>query len=108
MHLRTILVPVLSLTVMVLSGCTNGPSESDIEKAVKAQANDPNISPMDKDLLATIKVKKLGCKEDVSGYICDIETDNEKVGHDGKKAHIFSARMIKGSAGWTIQPLPNR
>ena len=109
MNLSKILVPLIGLAVMLLSGCSSEPSESDIENALKAQAADPRFSTDAKAILATIKVKKLGCKpDDVTGYICTIEEKTEKAGFDGKKVRIERARMIKGSEGWTIQPLENK
>ena len=108
MHLRTILVPVLGLAVMVLSGCSSGPSESDIENALKSSVNNEpdHYSADEKANIATLKVKKVDCKsDDVRGFICKIEQKTEKSMADGKNVRIQTVRMIKGSAGWTVEPL---
>ena len=108
MKLPKILVPVICLGAMVLSSCSSssGPSESEIEKSFKSalKSSSPVFTEEDNRILASIKVKKLGCKTDnASDYNCDIEVKSEKPGPGGKNAETISVPMVKGSAGWIIK-----
>ena len=99
------------LLVLPLAACGTGPSESDMNAAVKKSVDDSNkqIAAMgnmfggagrgmtDSMKTATPEVKKIGCKEDGdNAYRCDIEI----ISKQGTQA--TSARFVKGSEGWMI------
>jgi len=99
------------MAVLSLTACGTGPSESDMNVAVKKAVEESNkqLAAMGGslgsagqgmvDMLKTEapEVKKIGCKEDGdNAYRCDIEIISKK----GKNA--TSARFVKGSDGWMI------
>lgn len=99
------------LAVLPLAACGTGPSESDMNAAVKKQIEQSNqqLAAMGGMLggaargmaesmkVDAPKVKKIGCKEDgQSAYRCDIEV----IGKQGQ--NVTSARFVKASDGWVI------
>jgi predicted small lipoprotein YifL len=88
--------------VVSLAGCGKGPSESEMNKAVKKSIDDSNRQMASIGFGSAFssevpEVKKLGCKEDGdNAFRCDIEIN----GKAGKK--VVPARFVKGSDGWVI------
>jgi len=89
-----------------LSACGSGPSESEIERVVKATVakekaaterlirGGGNVGP------TVHAVKKLGCKETSSNvYACDVELDVTPLVGERTKAPT-TIRFAKGSDGW--------
>jgi hypothetical protein len=93
---------MLFALALSLAACSKGPSESDMNKAVKKSIEDSNRQ------MASIgfgngftsevpEIRKIGCKDDgENAYRCDIEVN----GKAGKK--IVPARFVKGSDGWAV------
>lgn len=86
----------------LLTACSNGPSESDMNAAVKKSIETSNRQ-MSAIGFGTAfasevpQVKKIGCKDDgQNAHRCDIEV----IGKAGK--NVVSARFVKGSDGWMI------
>lgn len=90
------------VAVISLAGCGKGPSESDMNKAVKKSVEDSNRQMANIGFGGSFQsevpeVKKIGCKDDGdNAYRCDIELS----GKGGKK--IVPARFVKASDGWAI------
>lgn len=94
--------------VAFLSACSAGPSESDIKAALDRAVNQANdmTTKMAGKLGAGMRteilsVRKIGCKEDGAGYLCDVEM-KVKAPVVGEQTTTSSARFVKGSAGWTV------
>lgn len=88
--------------VLSLAACSKGPSEGDMNKAVKKAVEDSNRQmasigfggPLNSEVP---EVKKIGCKDDgENAYRCDIEVNNKS----GKK--VVPARFVKSSDGWVV------
>jgi len=85
-----------------LAACSKGPSESDMNKAVKKSVEDSNQQMASigfgKAFSSDVpEVKKLGCKDDgENAYRCDIEVS----GRNGRK--VVPARFVKSSDGWVV------
>lgn len=97
------LLPVVTIG---LSGCSNEPSASEIDKAVRqemtngrAQMQRLGASP---SMIGEIhNVEKLACKEETKvRYRCDIEIDLTQSGNRVRGPASFS--FIKGSNGWSL------
>lgn len=92
----------------LLAACSSGPSEGDIKAALDQAANQSNAAMgqvlgkagagMKTEIL---QVKKIGCKEDGSAYLCDIEM-RVKAPMVGEQSTATKARFVKGSNGWTV------
>ncbi len=86
--------PLALLTL--LTGCSSGPSESDIRQALQktyAQATAATGVKME-----IVSLKKLGCAESGGGYMCDFELSLK--GPLGAQTATTKARFVKGSDGW--------
>lgn len=91
----------------LLVGCGSGPSESDIDRVVKASlaqeraAAERFAGTSGAGLFPTVHaVKKLGCKEaSTSVYSCDVELDVTPPGGTRTKSPT-TLRFAKGSEGW--------
>jgi hypothetical protein len=100
---------VLSLGLATLmTACSSGPSESEIKAALNQATNQANaaVGQMFGKAGAGMKtevldVKKLGCKENGSAYLCDVEM-RMKVPMLGEQSTTTQARFVKGSNGWTV------
>ena len=85
-----------------LAGCGKGPSESDMNKAVKKTVEDRNSQMAHIGLGGSFQsevpeVKKIGCKDDGdNAFRCDIKLSDKS----GKK--VMPARFVKASDGWVI------
>ena len=92
----------------LLTACSSGPSEGDIKTALEQATNQSNAA-MGQMLgkagtgmkTEVLQVKKIGCKEDGSAYLCDIEV-RMKVPVVGEQSTATKARFVKGSNGWTM------
>lgn len=106
MTLRAAL-PTFAIAALA-AACSSGPSEGDIKSALDQAANQSNAAMgqvlgkagagMKTEIL---QVKKIGCKEDGSAYLCDIEM-RVKAPMVGEQATATKARFVKGSNGWTV------
>ncbi|MCU0938157.1 MAG: hypothetical protein MUC86_03250 [Burkholderiaceae bacterium] len=99
--------PCLALGVL-LAACSAGPSEGDIKSALDRavnQANDLTVKMVGKAgagmRTEVVSVRKIGCKEDGAGYLCDVEM-KVKSPVVGEQTGTRSARFVKGSDGWTV------
>ena len=100
-------VAVCCVGPMALIACGSGPSESDIERVVKASvaADRANVERLagssGAGFFPTVHaVKKLGCKEASSSvYACDVEIDVTPPGGPRTKSPT-TLRFAKGSDGW--------
>ena len=99
------------LAVLSLAACGTGPSESDMNAAVKRSVEESNkqMAAMgnmfggagrgitDAMKVEVPEVKKIGCKEDgEKAYRCDIEV----ISKQGR--NVTPARFVKTSDGWMI------
>ena len=89
------------IAAMSLAACSKGPSESDMNKAVKKSIDETNrqMASIGFGGAATEvpEVKKIGCKEDGdNAYRCDIEINGSR----GKT--VVPARFVKSSDGWVV------
>lgn len=92
---------------MALTACGSGPSESDIDRIVKASvaqergAAERLAGRSGDGFFPTVHgVKKLGCKEASSSiYTCDVELDVTPPGGTRTKSPT-TLRFAKGSNGW--------
>jgi hypothetical protein len=90
------------LGALSLAACSKGPSESDMNAAIKKSIEDSNRQMasigLGKSFVPEVpSVKKIGCKDDgENAYHCDIEV----IGKNGKK--VVPARFVKGSDGWMV------
>jgi len=101
-------VPIHATFSVLLAACSAGPSESDIKAALDRAANQANElttkmvgkagAGMRTEVLS---VRKLGCKEDGAGYLCDVEM-RVKAPIVGEQSGTRSARFVKASSGWTV------
>lgn len=81
----------MALTVL-LAGCGSGPSEGEIEKIFKAEAEQAaqqmkslGAGAMAKSFVPTLhSVKKIGCEKNGAGVLCDLELDVEQNGTRNK------------------------
>lgn len=95
---------------LLLTGCSIGPSEEEIQKALQNEIDsvnevafimmgDQGAEPLQIEI---VSVHKWGCRasQDQS-YICDIEVDldSAKAGRHKQKS---SVRMAKDDKGWTL------
>ena len=90
------------------AACSSGPSESDLTAALNQATNQANaamgnmVGKAGAGMKAEVlDVKKIGCKEDGSAYLCDIEV-RMKVPVVGEQSNATKARFVKGSNGWTL------
>jgi hypothetical protein len=104
-RIATSLVVVLST---LLAACSSGPSEGDMKTALNNAANQANnaVGQMLGKAGAGMKteildVKKIGCKEDGSAYLCDFEV-RMKAPVVGEQSSTTKARFVKGSNGWAV------
>jgi hypothetical protein len=98
-----------ALTVAALAAaCSSGPSESDIKGALNNATQQANAATG--QLLGkagaglkteVLDVKKIGCTEDGSAYLCDIEM-RVKAPFIGEQTTATKARFVKGSNGWAV------
>jgi hypothetical protein len=95
-------------SLVLLAACSAGPSEGDIKDALDratAQANELTTKMVGKAgagmRTEVLSVRKIGCKEDGTGYRCDIEM-RVKAPFVGEQTGTRSARFVKGSDGWTV------
>jgi hypothetical protein len=96
---------------MSLTACSDEPSSSDIEKAVRANVDQSNQDVRNlggkmitEDMLSKLhEVKKVACaaSEGSAGFNCDVELDATVpfIGRSKKTAQI---RFVKGSDGWQV------
>ena len=98
---------LLAAGAALLAACSGEPSNSDIEKAVSANAAQGSAQMeqlsrgSSKSFMPEVhSVKKLGCRQQTdTAYLCDIELDmTSPQGVRGKVP--TSMRFIKGSEGW--------
>lgn len=111
LQLNELVLSAIALSTFALSGCSGGPSNSDIEKAIKAnveqatqQAKNMGGSAVSESMLPKVYgVKNLGCakEKDATGYICDVEVD-ASAPFVGRSKQVGKMRFIKGSDGWVI------
>jgi hypothetical protein len=96
---------------LFLAGCSIGPTEQEIQKALQGEIDSVNelagimmgdqngVKPLE---IEVVSVNKWGCRaaEDQS-YICDVELDlnSAKAGPHKQKQ---SVRMAKGDTGWIV------
>ena len=100
-----ILFPAVTTAVLVLSGCSSGPSDADIKAVVeKAMASNPIMKDM-----VTVETKKVGCaKEDKSSaYVCDVQVKSttKVFGQEIKNEAVQKMRLIKTDDGWMAASL---
>jgi hypothetical protein len=93
---------------VALVACSAGPSEADIKAALDRaaiQANELTTKMIGKAgagmRTEVLSVRKIGCKEDGSGYMCDIEL-KVKAPVIGEQTGTRTARFVKASDGWTV------
>lgn len=97
--MKKILIVVGALSLIA---CSEGPSESDINKAFKLSMEERNRQMasfgLGRDFNTEVpEVKKLGCKDDGGhAYKCDVEVMTKT----GNK--IIPARFVKSSDGWVV------
>lgn len=89
------------IAAMSLAACSKGPSESDMNKAVKKSVEETNRQMASigfgRGASEVPEVKKIGCKEDGdNAYRCDIEINGSR----GKT--VVPARFVKSSDGWVV------
>lgn len=100
------------LAVLPLAGCSSGPSESEMNEAVRKKVDRNNkqleaavggaLGSANQDMLKFMKtvapeVKKISCKEDGrNAYLCDIALG------DGGHKTVVPARFVKASDGWEV------
>ena len=97
---------LLAASVALLSACSGEPSNSDVEKAISANASrgSAQMEQLSRGSSKTFMpqihgVRKLGCRPETSAaYACDIEVDMTSRGVRSKVP--TSMRFIKGSEGW--------
>ena len=93
---------------IALAACSAGPSEGDIKAALDRAVNQANdlttkmVGKMGAGMRTeVISVRKIGCKEDGAGYLCDIEM-KVKSPVVGEQTGTRSARFVKASDGWSV------
>lgn len=97
MKLRTFVYASSCILAINLSGCSGGPSESDIDKAIRTLNSKAFIA-------AEIhSVKKLGCQaaDGAGGYTCNVEIE-AKNPFTGVQKGVRNIRFVKGSDGWEV------
>jgi hypothetical protein len=101
---------VLALPVFaLLAACSSGPSEGDIEKAIKKNvemANEQVKKMTGQEIPANMRTevlstKKLGCADGGgNAYNCDVEVEIKSIA--GVIKQPTKLRMVKGSDGWAV------
>lgn len=92
---------------LLCAACSQGPSNADVERAVRAEYTKINnfAGGAFSDALAVEihSVKSLGCKAAASspGYNCDVEID-VTLPILGRHTNIMPARLVKASDGWRL------
>lgn len=95
---------------LLLSGCSVGPSEQDIQKALQNEVESVNelavIMMGDQDAerldIEVVAVNKWGCRADQDqSFICDVEIElnSAKAGPHTQKS---SVRMARDDNGWMV------
>lgn len=93
----------------VLAACSSGPSDGDIEKAVKKNidmANEQVKKMTGMEVPANMRtelrsVKNLGCADGGgNAYNCDVEIEIKSIA--GVIKQPTKLRMVKGSDGWAV------
>ena len=104
--------------LLVVTGCSGEPSESDIraafERDIAASSQSLNETAQKfggagkaiTDMLGKTEihsVKKIGCiaAKDAPGFVCDVEMDMTAP-LAGRKKDMTSARFVKGPDGWVV------
>ena len=90
--------------VILISGCSSSPSNSDVQKAVQAEFAEMNKMTTEMGMGGSSQLhsaKSLGCKKSTEGqgYICDVEMD-VTIGLLGRKTSVSPVRFIKTDNGW--------
>lgn len=95
--------------VAFLAACSSGPSDGDIEKAIKKNVETANeqvkkLTGMDVPAnmrTEVLSTKKLGCT-DAGGnaYNCDVEVEIKSIA--GVIKQPTKLRLVKGSEGWAV------
>ncbi len=96
MKLHTFVYAGIGFAVISLAACSGGPSESDIDKAVRTLLSNVII-----DAESIQSVKKLGCQapDGAGGYMCNVELEMKHPSMGVQKG-VRSIRFVKGSDGW--------
>jgi hypothetical protein len=93
-HLRSLGIAAF---VAMLTACSGGPSDADVEAAMKAR-----ISEMDGgDAAATVlSAHNTGCRSSGGAYTCDVEVEMALQGMGNMKS-VAQLRMIQKNGRWT-------
>lgn len=99
-------VSILAAAILC-AACSQGPSNADVDKAVReqyAQINSLTAGTLGDALGIEIhSVKSLGCKAAANspGYNCDVELD-ASLPFVGRQTSVVPARLVKASDGWRL------
>lgn len=103
--------------IFTLSGCSNEPSQEEIEKIVREETAKANAQMQNafggagkalndmlggafKAELTVHSVKKLGCeKAEQGGYLCDVEVESDAP-FIGRKKEVSAVRFVETDDGW--------
>jgi hypothetical protein len=95
---------------LLLAACSAGPSNGDVEKAVKAShAKGLELATkLGGSVAASLvpklhSVKKVSCAEvkDSTAFVCDVELDTENA-LLGRSKTVSKMHFVKGSDGWML------
>ncbi len=108
--MRKFVAVCISLSALLLAGCSGGPSEGDIEKLLRAE-QEKTVASMAaligekkaKQMAGEIHtVTKKNCAESSDNtYICEISVDMEAP-LVGRKTQDAKVTLIDGDNGWII------
>ena len=91
-------------TMLLLAGCSSGPSDEDIRAALQPQLDALNqIAAGTGERAELHSVKSLGCEKakEGQGFICDVEADISRP-MLGRAKTVSQARFIKTDDGWRM------
>jgi len=98
--------------VLVLTACSNAPSDGDVEKAYRAhvdRVNEQMVQMVGRQAAEGMKVKINSVKNQVCNetgkdvYTCDIQIDI--AGPLGRMQQTLPHRLVKGSDGWSLSQM---
>jgi hypothetical protein len=88
-----------AITLALLAGCGGGPTDADVEAAMKARINEMDSGA---DAPSVTSAKNLGCTAgSVDGtYSCEVEVELD-MSPVGKTANIATLTMVQAGDKWT-------
>jgi len=94
----------VAVVVLLLAGCSSGPSDSEIDAAIRMQFDEMNKMTSQMGMGESTKLhsaKSLGCKKatEGQGYVCDVELD-VSMAMLGRRSGVSPIRFVKSDDGW--------